>query len=200
MRALVFTLAPLFLLTLGGSLMATERPSFTLERRASGLEIRQYRPYVVAQTEVDGPMEQAGNEGFRRLAGYIFGGNGTGEKIAMTAPVAMAPMPESTQVAPQGRGFRVQFMMPSSFSLGTLPSPKDARVTFAEIPPRRVAALAYRGNWSEGRYQAHLEKLRAALAAEGLKPVGSPVWARYDPPFMPSFLRTNEILVEVLTP
>jgi len=169
----------------GGGLLATERPSFTVERRASGLEIRQYRPYVVAQTEVEGPMEMAGNEGFRRLAGYIFGGNKSGQKIAMTAPVAMLPGPDEMRISPKGGGFVVQFMMPSSLTLASLPSPKDDRVTFAEVPARRVAALAYRGNWSEARSQAHLEKLRAALDAEGLKATGEPVWARYDPPFMP---------------
>lgn len=187
-------------LTHGGGLMAAERPSFSVERRASGLEIRQYRPYVVVQTEVEGPMEPAGEEGFRRLAGFIFGGNGTGQKIAMTAPVAMAPAPEETRLLPKGGGFLVQFMMPSGFTLASLPQPKDGRVTFAEVPARRVAALTYRGNWSEARYQAHLEKLRLALAAEGLKAAGSPVWARYDPPFMPTFLRTNEILVELHAP
>lgn len=191
------TLVPILAFSLGATLMAAERPSYTVERRSSGIEIRQYRPYLVAQTDVDAPLEQAGNEGFRRLAGYIFGGNGTGQRIAMTAPVAMAPLPESTQVEPRGQGFRVQFMMPSAFTLASLPGAKDSRVTFAEVPARRVAALAYRGNWSEARYQAHLEKLRAALAVEGLKAVGAPVWARYDPPFMPTFMRTNEILVEV---
>jgi len=196
-------LMPLLLfiaLTFGGGLMAAERPSFSVERRASGLEIRQYRPYVVAQTEVDGPLEAAGNEGFRRLAGYIFGGNGTGQKIAMTSPVAMMPAPEETRFSTKGGGFLVQFMMPSGFTLASLPPPKDGRVTFAEVPTRRVAALTYRGNWSEARYQAHLEKLRTALAAEGLTASGMPVWARYDPPFMPTFMRTNEILVEVQTP
>lgn len=196
-------LMPAFLslaLTAGGALMATERPSFVVERRASGLEIRQYRPYVVAQTEVDGPMEAAGNEGFRRLAGYIFGGNGTGQKIAMTAPVAMASAPEETRLSPKDLGFVVQFMMPSSFTRASLPPPKDGRVVFLEVPARRIAALAYRGNWSEARYKAHLDKLNAALTVEGLKAKGSPVWARYDPPFMPTFMRTNEILVEVQTP
>lgn len=187
-------------LSAGGALLATERPSFAVERRASGLEIRQYQPYVVAQTEVNGPMEVAGNEGFRRLAGFIFGGNDTGQKIAMTAPVAMAPMPEETRLTPKGGGFVVQFMMPSSFTLASLPPPKDGRVTFLEVPARRIAALAYRGNWSEARYLLHLEKLNAALAKEGLKAKGSPVWARYDPPFMPTFMRTNEILVEIQTP
>lgn len=181
----------------GVTLMATERPSYTVERRASGIEIRQYRPYIVAQTDVEASMERAGNEAFRRLGGYIFGANGTGQKIAMTAPVAMSPLPESTEVAARGKGFRVTFMMPSSFTLASLPPPKDSRVTFAEVPARRMAALAYGGNWSEARYQAHLEKLQAALAAEGLKAVGAPVWARYDSPMMPSFMRTNEILVEL---
>lgn len=184
----------------GVVLMATERPSFTVERRASGIEIRQYRPFVVAQTDVEASMEQAGSEGFRRLGGYIFGANGTGQKIAMTAPVAMAPLPESTQVSRKGGGFRVQFMMPSSFTLASLPPPKDARVTFTEVPARRMAALAYSGNWSEARYQAHLEKLNAALATEGLKVAGSPVWARYNSPMMPSFMRTNEILVPLEGP
>lgn len=196
MRALVILPA----LVSGVALMATERPSYTVERRAAGLEIRQYRPYVVAQTDVEAPMERAGNEAFRRLGGYIFGANGTGQKIAMTAPVAMSPLPESTEVSARGGAFRVTFMMPSSFTLASLPPPKDPRVTFAEVPARRMAALAYGGNWSEARYQAHLEKLQAALAAEGLKAVGSPVWARYNSPMMPSFFRTNEILVEVEGP
>lgn len=187
-------------LILGVSLMSIERPSFVLEYRASGLEIRQYRPYVVAQTEVDGPMESAGSEGFRRLAGYIFGGNGTGQKIAMTAPVVMAPVPEEMRLTPTDGTFVVQFMMPSSFNLASLPAPKDKRVTFTELPARRMAALTYRGNWSEARYQAHLEQLNTALSAEGLKATGTPVWARYDPPTMPSFMRTYEILVEVQTP
>lgn len=193
-------LALMFAFFLGASLMATERPSFTVERQSSGLELRQYRPYLVAQTEVEGPMETAGNEGFRRLAGYIFGGNGTGQKIAMTAPVAMMPAQEALGFSPKGRGFVVQFMLPAGLTLASLPKPKDARVTFTEVPARRVAVLAYRGNWSEVRYQAHLEKLQSALAKEGLVAVGTPVWARYDPPFMPTFLRTNEILVEVQTP
>lgn len=184
---------------LGDGLMATERPSFAVERRGSGLEIRQYQPYLVAQTEVDGPLESAGNEGFRRLAGYIFGDNGAGRKLAMTAPVAMAPVPP-TRFAPKGEGFVVQFMMPAGFTLASLPPPRDPRVTFAAMPARRMAALAYGGNWSAARYQAHLEKLRKALAAEGLVAAGAPVWARYDPPLMPTFLRTNEILLEVQAP
>jgi len=87
--------------------------------------------------------------------------------------------------------------MPSAFTRDTLPEPEDPAVRFREIPARRVAALAYSGSWSEARYLEKLAELRAALARAGLRAAGEPVWARYDPPFMPWFLRTNEILVEL---
>jgi hypothetical protein len=191
-------LTTLLVLYLGGSFLAAERPAYTLERRIGPLEIRHYSPYLVVQTEVDAPLERAGNEGFQRLAGYIFGGNVAGTRIAMTAPVTVAPL--ETRLTPQDPGFLVQFMMPAAFTLAALPAPKDPRVVFQRIPARQMAALAYRGNWSEGRYRTHLGKLQAALAAEGLKAVGLPAWARYDPPWMPTFMRTNEVLVEVVTP
>jgi len=65
------------------------------------------------------------------------------------------------------------------------------------VPARRVAALTYSGTWAESRYLEHLSRLRQAMQREGLQPAGEPVWARYDPPFMPWFLRKNEILIEV---
>jgi hypothetical protein len=110
----------------------------------------------------------------------------------MTAPVAQQERPDrgpSTWV--------IQFMMPSELTLATLPEPLDPAVRFREIPGRKLAVLAYSGSWSEERYLEKLAELRAAMEKEGLRAVGEPVWARYDPPFMPWFLRTNEILVEI---
>jgi hypothetical protein len=86
-------------------------------------------------------------------------------------------------------------MMPAIYTLETLPEPLDPAVSFRVVPARRVAAHAYSGTWSTSRYEEHLATLRAALASAGLTAVGEPTWARYDPPFMPWFLRTNEILV-----
>ena len=53
-----------------------------------------------------------------------------------------------------------------------------------------------------GESRAHsvfngLQALRAAVAREHLIVTGDPLWARYDPPFKPWFLRTNEILLAV---
>jgi hypothetical protein len=146
----------------------------------------------VAETEVSGSREEAGNAGFRTLASYIFGKNKGEKKIAMTAPVAQQEKLEggaSTWV--------IQFMMPSEYTRDRLPEPLDPAIQFRKVPARRVVALRYSGTWSEERYLEKLAELRGAMEKEGLRAVGEPVWARYEPPFMPWFLRTNEILVEI---
>jgi hypothetical protein len=198
--------AALALCALAEPAMATEKPKYTVVQQVEGLEVRQYAPYLVAETEVTGSREEAGNEGFRRLGGYIFGKNRGERKIAMTAPVAQqegAKIAMTAPVAQQERPDRgpstwvIQFMMPSELTLATLPEPLDPAVRFREIPGGKFAVLAYSGSWSEERYLEKLAELRTAMAKAGLRAAGEPVWARYDPPFMPWFLRTNEILVEI---
>lgn len=187
--------------------MATERPKYKVLKSHDGVEVREYATYVVAETVVKAGRQEAGNEGFRRLAGYIFGKNRGGEKIAMTAPVTEAPA-EGARIAmtapvtevPAGDGFAVQFMMPAGYSLESLPSPLDDRVVFRQVPARRVAALRYSGTWSESRYLEHLEELRTKMKKHGLEEKGEASWARYDPPWTPWFLRTNEILIPVGQP
>jgi hypothetical protein len=104
----------------------------------------------VAETTVAGDWNDAGSEGFRRLAGYIFGKNRSKAKIAMTAPVAQAPQGKAEQgiripmTAPvaqqrQGDSRTVAFTMPEGETLGTLPAPEDPRVVLREVPPARVA-------------------------------------------------------------
>jgi len=203
-----FTLPAAFLTlsALAEPAMAIEKPKFRVAQELQGIEVREYPPYLVAETEVSGSREEAGNAGFRRLADYIFGKNRGEKKIAMTAPVAQqegAKIAMTAPVAQQERPDRgastwvIQFMMPSEYTRDTLPEPLDAAIKFREVPARRVAALRYSGTWSEERYLEKLAELRGAMEKEGLHAVGEPVWARYDPPFMPWFLRTNEILVEI---
>ena len=190
-------------LVIPGAAMAIEKPAHEVVRRYADFEVRDYAPRVVAETEVNLPRDEAGNEGFRRLAGYIFGKNRCERRIAMTAPVAQSPGTRIAMMAPvaQAEGesgaITVQFTMPASFTLATLPEPLDARVVLREEPARRVAVWRYSGTWSEARYEAQLGRFRAALAREGLDPVGEPTWARYDPPWTPWFMRTNEIWLEV---
>jgi hypothetical protein len=184
--------------------MAIDQPGYHVGKSYPDFELRDYPPFLVAETEVEGSRAEAGNQGFRRLAGYIFGGNKGARRIPMTAPVGEVAATRIAMTAPVGQmasgvpgSFLIQFTMPAEFALDTLPEPLDDRIRFRQVPARRVAAIRYSGTWSEGRYRTHLERLRAALAREGLEAVGEPVWARYDPPFKPWFLRRNEVLVEV---
>jgi len=187
--------------------MAYEQPTYTLERRDEDFELRRYAPRVVAETLVEGDFEDSGNEAFRRLAGYIGGKNRTQASISMTAPVTQEAGSEKiamtapvTQEA-EGGSFRFTFVMPAKYTLESLPDPLDERVRLSTEPARLVAAVRYRGTWSRARYLAQLERLREWIAAADLSPTGAPpVWSRYDPPFMPWFLRRNEIWIEVAEP
>jgi hypothetical protein len=110
------------------------------------------------------------------------------EKIAMTAPV--------TQEKSQDQ-WRITFLMPTQYTMETLPEPLDRRVQLRAEPGYLMAAIQYSGTWSQKRFEKNKALLQAIIAKRGLKPVGKPVWARYDPPFMPWFLRRNEILIRV---
>ncbi len=183
--------------------MAYESPDYQVASRVGEIEIRDYAPYLVAETTVAGTLESAGNQGFRVLAKYIFGANRGGKRIAMTSPVTQEEA-EGTKIAMTtpvtqeraGDRFQVRFMMPSDYSAETLPVPTDARIAIREVPPRTLAAIRYSGTWSKRNYDKHLDELYATLRSQGLEPVGHPIWARYNPPFTPWFLRRNEILTE----
>jgi hypothetical protein len=203
---LAATLALLLLSAAAEVAMATEEPKHRVLEKRDEFEIRLYEPQVVAETVVEGEFGGGGNEGFRRVAGYIFGGNDGGRKIAMTAPVAQERRPGESDgmkiamtapVAQQktGEGWTVAFIMPSEHTLATLPKPNDARVTLREVPARRVAAVTFSGTWGAERFDTVARELLAKLDAAGFTPAGPPVYARYNPPWTPWFLRKNEVLV-----
>lgn len=187
-------------LALGGAQAhAIEEPVFQTIRKYDGFEIRDYQPYVVAEVVVPGPAEEAGNQGFRILAAYIFGKNKGERNIEMTAPVAQTPVPaklEMTAPVTQSAtdaGFAIQFTMPASYTQESLPEPLDARITLKALPGGRFAVIRYSGSWSESNYSTHLERLNAGVAAAGLTTTGAPIYSRYNAPFVPWFMRRNEI-------
>jgi len=179
--------------------MAIEEPKFKTIHVYEDFEVRDYAPYLVAETTVKGDFTDAGDEGFRRLFDYISGKNAKRANIAMAAPVIQsgqkiemaAPVIQATSVG----GFAIQFVMPAKWTLATLPVPEDRSVRVREVAPARFAVIRYSGLWTRDRYETNLAKLRRALMREHLTPDGDPIWARYDPPFMPWFLRRNEILI-----
>lgn len=199
----ILTAATLILILFGNPAMAIEKAKYEIVERDLDFEIRQYAPQIVAETFVAGDFEKVGSEGFRRLYDYISGNNRKKQKISMTAPVAQEGKSEKiamtapvNQVQENDR-WRITFLMPSEYSMGDLPEPLDERVVLKEDPGRLVAAIKYSGTWSKTRYDEKKSLLQDFIAERGLKTAGEPVWARYDPPFMPWFLRRNEVLIPV---
>ncbi len=197
---LVPTAALTLVLALGGAQAhAIEEPVFQIVQKYDAFEIRDYQPYVVAEVVVPGPAEEAGNQGFRILAAYIFGKNKGEQNIEMTAPVTQTPVParlEMTAPVTQSAtdaGFAIQFKMPASYTLESLPEPLDARIKLKVLPGGRFAVIRYSGSWSESNYSTHLERLNAGVAAAGLTTTGAPIYSRYNAPFVPWFMRRNEI-------
>jgi effector-binding domain-containing protein len=183
--------------------MAIEEATYTVVERDGEFEIRDYAPHVLAETVVAGSFDRAGNEAFSRLFRYISGDNRSRHKVAMTAPVSQASAGEKIAMTapveqkPAQDRWVVSFTMPASYALETLPEPGDPQVTLRQVPARRMAALRYSGRWTESSYLRHRMELESWVRERGLRTAGDPVWARYDPPFAPWFLRRNEILVPV---
>ena len=175
----------LTLLLAGPMVMALEEPKFEVIAEFDEIEIRRYEPYVVA--EVDVPDDSSG---FRKLAGYIFGGNEQGEKMAMTAPV------ESRQ-SEQQDNTTYSFVMERKYTLETLPTPDDQQIRLLERPARIVAVHRYSGRWTDKNFRKHRDKLLQALEKNNISPAGPAEQARYNSPFTPSFLRRNEVIIPV---
>lgn len=195
-------------LLLARSVMALEEPSYVVVAKTADYEIRRYEPYLVAEVDVQGGFDTAGNQAFRKLAGYIFGDNQPAEKMRMTAPVesqrsqtgvAMNMTAPVTSVA-GGAGDEVYtyaFVMERRYTMETLPEPLDPDIRIVMRPERFVAARRYSGRWTHDNYREQESALLAALAADGVRTTGSPMLARYDAPFKPFFLRRNEVLIDV---
>lgn len=186
--------------------MAIEEPAFETLVTAQDYEIRRYEPYIVAEVDVDGDMKKSGDDAFRILAGYIFGKNEPGEKMAMTAPVTTRSATDGQRMkmtAPVLSGstddetYTYAFVMESRFSMDSLPKPIDPRIRLVEIPSTVVAARRYSGSWSNKNFLKNKDALLAALKDDGVDLSGQPYLARYNSPLTPWFLRRNEVLVEI---
>jgi hypothetical protein len=165
--------------------------------------LRQYAPYTVAEVVLNASADDAGNQAFPILAGYIFGKNKGEKKLAMTAPVTqtaeplkMAMTAPVTQSATSG-GMRVQFVLPKGVTPESAPEPLDPRVQLRQVPASQWITIRYSGTWSQANYDEHLTLLKAAADKAGVATQGEPVLARYNAPFTPWFMRRNEIWMAV---
>jgi effector-binding domain-containing protein len=180
-----------------------EKAKYSVIEKEGKFELRQYQSQIVAETIVEATFDQAGNLAFRRLFNYISGENRKRESIAMTAPVRQKRRSEKiamtapvSQQKAEGK-YSISFLMPSKYTMETLPEPLDSNVRLREIPSRKMAAVRYSGFWSQKKYEANKALLRDLIRKKGLRITGEDIFARYDPPFQIWFLRRNEVLFPV---
>jgi hypothetical protein len=203
--AVVLSIFTLFIFS--GIAVATEEPKFSLLEKDQSFELRLYEPKIIAEVEVDGDMSAASRKGFRLIADFIFGNNtaqsGKSEKISMTAPVAIKPASEKiAMTAPVGvqqseKGWKVSFVMPSQYTLETLPKPNNPQISIKQLPAKKFALIRFSGLVDEEKMQAKSAELNQWITMKKLNPVGIPELARYNPPWTLPFLRRNELMVEV---
>jgi effector-binding domain-containing protein len=187
-----------------------ETPEYVAVESDGAFEIRDYPALVVAETTRAGARREALGAGFGPLARYIFAKERAGEKIAMTAPVIQqrpeAPAERIAMTAPVIQSptgedaWSVRFIMPSGYSLEALPAPATSEVRLREIPAQRRAAVRFSGSTTDAALAEQEAALRAWMAARGLTAAGPAVYAYYNDPFTPGFLRRNEVLIDVKAP
>lgn len=200
--------------------MAVEEPVFELAMQEDAFEVRIYPTLVAAQVSVSGTRSEAVNAGFRLLAGYIFGNNKGKQTVAMTAPVmqARSQTADQTSSPPVGKrtstgsseviamtapvlqtqtdgAWTVQFVMPKTYSLQTLPTPNNAQVRLVQLPPTRFAVVRFSGLAGEADIAEKTAALNAFIDKHQLRRAGAPTLARYNPPWTLWFMRRNEIMV-----
>jgi hypothetical protein len=183
-----------------------ETPVYEVIFKEGNKEIRYYESYVVAKTTVKGDFKEAQGTAFRILAGYIFGDNEKKQEIEMTAPVAQMSNTESQRLpmtgpviqSPSEQGWVMTFMMPSAYNIEDLPRPNDNRVSLETVTARHIAAIRYTWLGSKSRNDTKANELLRWLAGlKEYKPISSPMFAGYDPPWTLPFFRRNEMMIKI---
>jgi hypothetical protein len=190
--------------------MATEEPQFSIIEKSEPFELRSYAPQLIAEVKVEGDLDTASSQGFRLIAAFIFGQNQVSEKISMTTPVAIETA-QSTKIAmtvPVGieaskdsaKGVSqwvFSFVMPSEYTMATLPKPLNPLVSIRELPAQRRAANTFSGFYNEAKVLEKTKALEDWIKSKQWQSIGNPQFARYNPPWSIPFMRRNEILITV---
>ena len=201
---------------LGPAMSNVEKPKYQVISEQGNIQIREYNPSIVAEVQVQGEREEAISQGFRLLADYIFGNNKveqdiamtapvtqrSSEKIAMTAPVTQRSSEKIAMTAPvkqQGsdNAWKVNFTMPSKYSMNTLPKPNNEKVTLHQVPSKKYASIKFSGMGSNKNLALHEKELQEYISKNKIQTLSESIYAFYSPPWTLAFLRHNEIMIEI---
>ena len=191
-------------LTLTGAVMATEEPKYAVLEKESPFEIRSYTPMIVAEVQVEGDLDEASSQGFRLIAAYIFGQNQVSEKIAMTAPVtvedqsvksAKIAMTAPVGIESKSGKWTVSFVMPAEYTMESIPKPISSQVQLRQIPAVKKAVISFSGFYNSQKVAEKTLELEQWIKSRNLQSIGSPNFARYNPPWTLPFMRRNEVMI-----
>jgi len=172
----------------GGCLVSRagyETAPYKVVRADGKFELRDYPAITVVETPMKSP-DQGADNAFGRLFQFISGGNAASQKIAMTTPVLMAG---------SGTNGTMAFVLPAKLVLGEVPKPTDASLTIRELPAGWFAVMRYSGGRNHRQETNQLARLESWMTAQSLPVLSSPIYAYFDPPWTPAFLRRNEVML-----
>ncbi len=161
--------------------------SYTVVKKFDNFEIRKYPELFVASTLMDSSgYENNSNNGFRTVAGYIFGGNEKSQKIAMTSPVIM-DLSDSVEMS---------FIMPNEVTAQNAPNPSDTSVQLKTRPGETLAVIRFSGWASSQKLKSKTDELIGYLKKQKIDFYGDPIYMGYNPPYQ-VVDRRNEIAIRV---
>ncbi|MBL0319897.1 MAG: heme-binding protein [Alphaproteobacteria bacterium] len=179
-----------------------EQATYDVVESQGDIQIRDYGPLIVAEADVSGERKEAINKGFRIIADYIFGNNAPKQNVAMTAPVIQQPAEKIAMTTPvtqtgAGNRWKVRFVMPSTYTMDTLPKPNNDAVTLEKIPGKRFVVIRFSGMAGEDSLKQQTDALNTFIKDKKLEPLSQATYAFFNPPWTLPFLRRNEVMVEV---
>jgi len=165
-----------------------ETIKYEIIRKIGKIEIRRYPKIVIAKVEDP-------RNGFNLLYRFITGENKAQKKVKMITPVVSQQIKMTSPVISEMG--TMAFVMPAEYTLENTPEPTDERVKIVQVPARIVAALCFSGGWSETHFEKETKELLKTLSEATIKTKGYVFTMLYNPPFIPGFLRRNEVAIEV---
>jgi hypothetical protein len=183
----------------------TETLGYDVLKQDGDVEVRQYDSYILAQVESFSDLKDATYSGFMKLFNYISGNNTNRAKILMTIPVTeeqvstseKIPMTAPVTTERSSNAYVVSFVMPSNYSMATLPEPKDKSITFKQVPAHRAAVIKFSGRMNEELAGKKVEELSNWLRKNHVEPRSNFIMAQFNPPWTPGFMRHNEVIVQI---
>ena len=188
MIAAIIGIVLIGVVAVGPIMSDVETPNYEVVKSQGDIEIRQYDPIIIAEAQMKGEREDAIGDGFRLLADYIFGNNMAQQDIAMTAPVQQQESTKIAMTAPvqqqsTGDDWQISFVMPSEYTMDTLPKPFNGRVTLKETPAKTFAVITFSGTNSDENMKEHQKQLMEYVSSNDLSVIGTPKYAFDNPPW-----------------